>query len=97
MKTTAHKTNLQAILPLRNLFLHETNFQIRYNACHERGWTDSYLLTIDDVEIGYGSIKGQEIADRDTIFEFYLAIETRVGYIFHVVVLYRREWLWKVF
>jgi len=72
MKLKAHKTNLQAILPLRNLFLQETNFQIRYNACHERGWTDSYLLTIDDVEVGYGSIKGQEITGRDTIFEFYL-------------------------
>lgn len=72
MKLRAHKTELQAILPLRNLFLQETNFQIRYNACHERGWTDSYLLKIDDGEVGYGSIKGQGIADRDTIFEFYL-------------------------
>ncbi len=72
MKLKTHKTELQAILPLRNLFLQETNFQIRYNACHERGWTDSYLLTSDEVEIGYGSIKGQEIADRDTVFEFYL-------------------------
>jgi hypothetical protein len=72
MKLKAHKTDLQAILPFRNLFLQETNFQIRYNACHERGWTDSYLLTSDQMEIGYGSIKGQEIADRDTIFEFYL-------------------------
>jgi len=72
MKLKAQKTELQAILLLRNLFLQETNFQIRYNACHERGWADSYLLTINDVEVGYGSIKGQEIADRDTIFEFYL-------------------------
>lgn len=72
MKFKAHKTSLQAILPLRRLFLQETNFQIRYNACHERGWTDSYLLTIDAVKVGYGAIKGQEIADRDTIFEFYV-------------------------
>ncbi len=72
MKFKAHKTELQTILPIRNLFLQENNFQIRYNACHERGWTDSYLLTSDEAEIGYGSIKGQEIADRDTIFEFYL-------------------------
>lgn len=28
---------------------------------------------IDGVEIGYGSIKGQELADRDTIFEFYVS------------------------
>ncbi len=72
MKFKAHKTELKTILPLRHLFLQETNFQIRYNACHERGWTDSYLLTSDEVEIGYGSINGQEIADRDTVFEFYL-------------------------
>ncbi|MGH7494564.1 MAG: GNAT family N-acetyltransferase [bacterium] len=72
MKLKACKTELKQIQALRNLFLQETNFQIRYNACHERGWTDSYLLTMDDGEIGYGSIKGQEIADRDTVFEFYL-------------------------
>jgi len=72
MPFKVHKTKLETIQPLRDLFLQEANFQIRYNACHERGWTDSYLLTSDDVEIGYGSIKGQEIADRDTIFEFYL-------------------------
>ena len=68
----AVKTELKNIQPLRALFLQETNFQVRYNACHERGWTDSYLLTIDDVAVGYGSIKGQEIADRDTVFEFYV-------------------------
>jgi hypothetical protein len=71
MKLAAHRVDLKRILPFRELFLQETNFQIRYNACHERGWTDSYLLTIDDVEAGYGSIKGQEIPQRDTIFEFY--------------------------
>jgi len=72
MNLRAYKTELKAIQPLRHLFLQETNFQIRYHACHERGWTDSYLLTLDDREAGYGSIKGQEIADRDTIFEFYV-------------------------
>ena len=72
LKLKISKAELKAILPLRNLFLQETNFQIRYNACHERGWTDSYLLTLNDVEIGYGSINGQEIKNRDTIFEFYI-------------------------
>ena len=72
MKLKAHKTKSKEILLLRNLFLQETNFQIRYNACHERGWTDSYLLTVDSKEIGYGSINGQEIKNRDTIFEFFL-------------------------
>ena len=72
MKCKAVKTKLAVILPLRNLFIQETNFQIRYNACHERGWTDSYLLTVDSKEVGYGSINGQEIKNRDTIFEFFL-------------------------
>lgn len=62
--------DLTRIQALRALFLQEANFQVRYNACHERGWTDSYLLTSGDLEIGYGSVKGQEPADRDTVFEF---------------------------
>jgi GNAT superfamily N-acetyltransferase len=67
------KTELKEILFLRNLFLQENNFQIRYNACHERGWTDSYLITHNDVKIGYGSVKGKDnLGDRDAIFEFYL-------------------------
>lgn len=77
MKLKATKTKLQEILPLRNLFLQETNCQIRYNACHERGWTDSYLFTVDENKVGYGSIKGQEIKDRDTIFEFYIVPQFR--------------------
>src|SRR2546426_7265079 len=72
MTAKAVKAKLKDIRSLRALFLQETNFQVRYDACHERGWTDSYLLTIDDLKIGYGSIKGQEIAYRDTVFEFYV-------------------------
>ena len=67
------KTNLEEILYLRNLFLQENNFQIRYNARHERGWSDSYLITLNNSKIGYGSIAGNEnIEDRDSIFEFYM-------------------------
>ncbi|SRR5258708_565092 len=72
MTAKAIKAKLKDIQSLRALFLQETNFQVRYNACHERGWSDSYLLTIDDLKIGYGSIKGREIPDRDTVFEFYV-------------------------
>jgi GNAT superfamily N-acetyltransferase len=72
MHFKATQVNLKDILPYRDLYLQEMNRQIRYNACHERGWSDSYLLYADDMVIGYGSVKGQEIVDRDTIFEFYL-------------------------
>jgi GNAT superfamily N-acetyltransferase len=73
MKLKVIKTSLKEILPLRNLFLQENNFQIRYNASHERGWTDSYILKYNQTKIGYGSIKGNEnLSDRDTAFEFYI-------------------------
>lgn len=63
---------LSDIQPLRALYLQEMNAQIRYDACHARGWTDSHLLYADDVCVGYGAIKGQRRQDRDTIFEFYV-------------------------
>jgi GNAT superfamily N-acetyltransferase len=72
MTGSAVKVNLKDILALRGLFLQETNCQIRYNACHERDWTDSYLLKSDGLDFGYGAIKGQETKDRDTIFEFFV-------------------------
>ena len=73
MKFKAVKVKLKEILPFRALFLQESNFQIRYNACHERGWSDSYLLSCDGLAIGYGSIKGKvELKDRDAVFEWYV-------------------------
>lgn len=77
MTVTALKTDLPYILQLRELYLQEMNTQIRYNACHERGWTDSYLLMTDGAEVGYGSVKGQEIQGRDSVFEYYLVPEFR--------------------
>ena len=70
MQLQAIQTNLQEILPLRNLFLQENNFQIRYNAQHERGWSDSYLITQDGEKIGYGSVS--KLDDKNSIFEFYI-------------------------
>lgn len=73
MKIEATDSTLKQILSLRNLFLQENNFQIRYNAVHERGRADSYLIIVDTITIGYGSIKGNENpAERNTIFEFYI-------------------------
>lgn len=62
----------QTIAPLRRHFLAERPFQIRYEACHSRGWADYYLLKRGDTVLGYGAIKGQEVTARDTIFEFFL-------------------------
>ena len=68
------RSALTEILPFRNLYLRDMNCQVRYHAVHERGWSDSYLVTMEDVPIGYASVKGKDnLKDRDTIFEFYLA------------------------
>src|SRR5215475_503746 len=72
MTPRAIKTHWKNIQLLRALFLQETNFQVRYDACHERGWTDSYSLMLDDLTVGYGSIMGRERKDRDTVFEYFV-------------------------
>jgi GNAT superfamily N-acetyltransferase len=72
MTIAVQKVALDSILPLRALFLQEANHQVRHNSRHERGWSDSYLLVIDGQKVGYGSIMGREIKDRDTVFEFFV-------------------------
>lgn len=72
MNLAVRQCSLSDILPLRNLFLTEAGCQIRYDACHSRGWSDSYLLFWRDCVAGYGSVMGQNIENRDTIFEYYI-------------------------
>lgn len=73
MELRVTKCSLPIIQPLRVLFLHESNFQFVCNKCHDFGWADTYLITADGIEIGYGSVWGTDKReDRDTIFEFYL-------------------------
>ena len=73
MEITISKTGVSDLTELRALFLQENNFQFIHNKCHDYGWADTYLFTIDGVKAGYGSVWGQNRReDRDTIFEFYL-------------------------
>jgi GNAT superfamily N-acetyltransferase len=90
MNFKATKTELENIQIFRALFLQESNCQVRYNAVHERGWSDSYLLTINDVAVGYGSTNAQDIKGfRETIFEFYLVPHVRnyASLLFHALLL----------
>ena len=78
MNLEINKVSLSDILHLRTLFLQENKFQVRYDACHVRGWTDSYLVNIDGVNVGYCSVKGKDdLSLRDAIFEFYLTPKSR--------------------
>ena len=72
MTASAERVALEDLAALRALFSQELNSLIRYYAWHEAGWSDSYLLTIDSTRVGYGSVKGRQRADRDTIFEFFV-------------------------
>jgi GNAT superfamily N-acetyltransferase len=72
MDLNVYRADLAGIAQLRQCFLQESNFQIRYNACHERGWADHYAIASSGTVIGYGAIKGREISERNTVFEFYI-------------------------
>lgn len=72
MKPSVQKAVLADILPMRAQYLAEMNCQIRFNACHERGWTDSWRLLLDGVCVGYSSTKGRVRDDRDTVFELFV-------------------------
>lgn len=78
MKLKVCKTELENILPLRAQFLEENNFQVRYDACHARNWSDAYLIAENGAPVGYGTVKGREdLYKRDAVFEFYLTPSAR--------------------
>jgi len=73
MEILVTKANLDDVAYLRQQFLQENNFQVRYESCHSRNWADEYLLELEGTAIGYGSVKGMEnLSLREAIFEFYL-------------------------
>lgn len=72
------RTTLSVIAHFRAQFLRENNIQFIFDKCHRYGWADTYLFTINDNAIGYGSVWGKnKREDRDAIFEFYLTKEAR--------------------
>lgn len=78
MKIEIRKSSISEIESLRNQFLSENQIQIRYDACHVRGWADEYAIVVDGMPIGYASVKGmKELSDRDTVFEFFILPEFR--------------------
>ena len=74
MKINVFKTEVKEIQSFRSLFLHEGNFQFIHNSFHQRGWSDCYLITVNDINVGYGATCGQGnwATERSTIFEFYI-------------------------
>jgi GNAT superfamily N-acetyltransferase len=72
---TAKTTTAQEILAWRDMFRREMSCQIIHDSLHSRdGWTEPYLILVDDVAAGYGSVAvGGPWKGKPTIFEFYVA------------------------
>lgn len=74
MHATARVTSADAVQPLRHAYRQEMNCQIVHDSIHRRtGWTTTYALVVDDVDVGFGSMAlGGPWAGKPTIFEFYV-------------------------
>ncbi|MBL9198956.1 MAG: GNAT family N-acetyltransferase, partial [Opitutaceae bacterium] len=69
------------LTPWREHYRRETPGQIVHDSLHRRpGWTQSHLLKIDAVAVGYGSVAlAGPWAGKPTVFEFFVAPEHRVS------------------
>ena len=59
-------------LALRDLYRKEMDCQIILDSWHGRGWTDSYLLRLDGLIVGYGLVGGVRDEPREMVTEFYV-------------------------
>lgn len=75
MTISAIPVRVEDILPWRDLYRQEMHCQIVHDDMHARaGWTQPYLIRIDDAPAGYGSILiGGPWTGTRTAFEFYLS------------------------
>jgi len=63
----------QEIESFRSLFLHESNVYFVHNKCHQYGWADSWIFSLQKEKIGYGAVWGSDKREiKNCIFEFYL-------------------------
>lgn len=62
------------VLALREQYRQEMNCQVVHDSIHRRaGWTTTYLLTVDGVAAGFGSmVFGGPWTDKPTIFELFV-------------------------
>ena len=75
MNISAQAVSVEDISAWRDLYRREMNCQVVHDNMHARpGWTQPYLIEIDETEAGYGSILiGGPWTGTRTAFEYYLA------------------------
>lgn len=79
MLASATTSTADTVLPLRVRHRQEMNGQIVHDSIHRRdGWTVTYMLNVDGVTVGFGSIAlAGPWKDKPSIFEFYVLPEHR--------------------
>ena len=78
MHIHAKPSTNEAVLPLRTRYREESRHQIVHDSIHRRpGWTITYLLEIDSVPAGFGTVAiGGPWSGHPTIYEFYVTPES---------------------
>src|ERR1041384_8005056 len=74
MQARAKLTTAPEVLPFRERQREEMNCQIVHDSIHRReGWTLTYLLELDGVAVGFGSVAiGGPWEDKTRVFEFFV-------------------------
>jgi GNAT superfamily N-acetyltransferase len=89
-RSHAQPCDARELLELRTRYRAEMNCQIVHDSIHRReGWTNSYLLTLDGIAAGFGSIAiGGPWIEKPVLFEFYLLppYRTRVFDLFETLI-----------
>jgi len=80
MELAVKATDVQDILPWRDMYRLEMACQIIHDSLHSRkGWTEPYLLIAGGITVGYGSIAvGGPWKGRPTVFEWYVVPQHRL-------------------
>jgi len=87
MELSAKATNIEEVLPWRDMYRLEMGCQIIHDSLHYRpGWTQEYFLFAGGPPAGYGSVAvGGPWKGTPTVFEFYVLPQHRL----HVFDLFR--------
>jgi GNAT superfamily N-acetyltransferase len=80
MQFSVKPVAVDEILRWRDLYRQEMNCQIIHDSLHRReGWTDEYLLFIENTTVGYGSIAiSGPWKENPTVFEWYVLPQYRL-------------------
>lgn len=72
MNISVTAVELSDILRMRDMYRQEMNCQIVHDSYHARGFSQSYLLRINEGVVGYGSVGDYDSRLTEVVTEFYV-------------------------